>query len=161
MKRIIYLVLLLGALYAAIMSPYGVLKTKSKIENLSESLRFYVTTKSQVEGSKMSLAEAENNFNSQRTFEIAYSDVSRLVKVLDNVMTVTVSAVNVADPAQYFVPGSAWREGDTPEAVIVALAVDDTVSALRIIDKMELPIYSVAVTEPNIINITFLTGGME
>lgn len=159
MKRVVYFLLLVGALYAAVLSPYGVLKTKDRMSTLDTALRSYVTAKSQLEGARMSLQEAEAQFINDRSFEIAYSDITRLMQVLDNVSSVTVSAVNVADPEQNFMIGSTWTPGQDAKALVFSLAVDDTVAALRMVGKMQLPIYSVTVTEPNIVNVTFLTGG--
>lgn len=159
MKKIIYLLLVAASLYAATISPFGIIKTKERFDSLDKTLRQYVTVKSQLEGAKMSVIESQNAFVEGREFEIAYNDVERLLKVLDNVLTVTVSSVNIADPKQYYIAGSNWEAGTECQAVIISLAVDDTVAALKVIDRMELPIYSVTITEPNIVNVTFLTGG--
>lgn len=160
MKRVIYMVMAVAVVAGVVLSPYSIIKTLSNTKELNTSLRQYVTAKAQLDSSKEFVMQAESDFNQSRTFEIGYYDVSRLVKVLNNVVTITVSSVNEADPRQNFAAGSAWSEGNESDAIAISLAVEDTASALRILEKMELPIYSIAITEPNIVTVTFLTGGV-
>lgn len=159
LKRTIYGVLLVLALYGVFMSRWNVFTTFDKRDSLLDATTRYTMAQSNLEVAKQDFVAAQNEFNSKRTFEIAYSDINRIVTVLNNVAGVTVSAVNVADPEQYFVTGSAWEEGMEAKAISISLVVDDTSSALVVIGRMELPIYSIVVSEPNIVNMIFLTGG--
>ena len=158
-KKIFLLLIAAGIIYAVGFSPYSVPGLLENSNKLRSTLAAYDNNKRAMEDSERTLSEARNEFIAKRDFEVAYSDVERVVDVLSGAMNITVSSVNTADPEQHFAPGSIWDGQDQPEAVIVSMAVGDSVSALRIIDKLQLPIYEVTVSEPSMVNITFLTGG--
>lgn len=161
MKRSIHCILALCMICLVCFTNYGVINTVEQRSDLRQAATDYKEAEARLDISKVALNSAEANFAKNREFEIVYTDVSNLVKVLNGVSAITVSAVNVADPAQHFSAGAAWNEqmGSEVQSVTMALTVDDTVSALKLIERLELPIYSISVTEPNIVNVTFLTGG--
>lgn len=161
MKRVVFFILMLAALYTALLSPINIREMMGRKEQLQEALDTYSNSQRALDTAKSALRETQQRYINKRVFEVAYSDVSRLTEVLNSVINITVSAVNTADPAQNFIAGGTWTEGTESKAVILSLTVEDSVSALRVIDKMELPIYEITVSEPNIVNITFLTGGAD
>lgn len=158
-KKIILLLITAAMVYAVGFSPYSIPQFLQNSSNLRSVLATYDNNKREFEDSERTLAEARNEFVSKRNFEVAYSDIERVIDMLGGAMNITVSSVNTADPHQFFTPGSIWDGQEQPEAVIVSMAVGDSVSALRIIDKLQLPVYEVTISEPSMVNITFLTGG--
>lgn len=159
MKRVLFFLLLCGAIAACILTPYNVLNTLDSKQNFEAALREYESARSGATDSDTSLARSKTVFDSSRTFEIAYNDITRLVEVLRNTSTVTLTSVNVANPETYFTTGGPWSADNDAQAIIISVTTDDSAATLRIIDKMQLPLYEVTVTEPNIVDFIFLTGG--
>ncbi len=159
MIRVSHILICLVFLILVLVSPFSVFKTIKNSKKLTSSLQNYSTIKSQLENSKLDVSDAERRFSDQRDFEISYNDVTKLVQVLNNVASVTVTNVITVNPREYFTNTGEWSETDKAKAVTISLTVEDTVTVLKILDKMQLPLYSLVITEPNIVNVTFLTGG--
>lgn len=158
-KKIILLLLAAACIYGVGFSPYSVPAFLDNSAQLRETLAAYDSAKRAKEDSDRALVDSQNAFVDKRNFDVAHTDVDKIIEVLSSAMSITVSSVNTADPLQHFAPGSIWDGSEQPDAVIVSMAVEDSTAALRIIDKLQLPIYEITVSEPSMVNITFLTGG--
>lgn len=159
MKRIIAAVLLVVSLVLTFVGPYNIFdafRNKQLIENVVQE---YSSAKASIDGTRREVFSAQAGFEDGRTFNVDYKDVNQLVTVLDNIVSITVASVTAVDAQNYFTQIGEYDESMAPTAVTISLVVEDTVSALNVIDKMELPIYQIFVSSPNLIDVTFLTGG--
>lgn len=159
MKRVILFLIMCAAIAACFLTPFNVLNAIENKENFASALQEYEDARRSATDMNTSLAQAKTVFDSSRTFDVAYNDITRIVEVLRNTASITVSSVNTASPEKYFATGGAWSSDVEADAVIISITTDDSAAALRVIDKLQLPLYEIVVTEPNIIDIVFLTGG--
>lgn len=159
MKRLVIGLLAIVAAVYAVVSPYSVPKTLERYSDFQDAVFNYEQATADYNSQVSSLQSAQSNFDSTRTFEVHYSDIDRITQVLKGVATVNVTDLTSCDPANMFNPVSTYIQGDTPAALRISVATEDPVGALRILDKMQLPMYDIHVVEPNLIEFTFLTGG--
>ena len=159
MKRLLFALIALGCMAFAIFGPFGALQMVENYFLVENAKNTYENSRRAVDSAKYSLSSAQTAFDKSRSFEISYSDIDRIKEVLDNVATVTVSGITNVDAQQAFATQDAYTPGSNASAVKMSLVVEDTVSALNVLDKMELPIYNIYVSEPGLIDVIFLTGG--
>lgn len=159
MKRLLFAIIALASIAFAIFGPFGVLHLMDNYFAVENARIQYENSKRSVDSARYGLRDSQAAFDESRTFEIDYSDIDRLKEVLDNVSTVTVSGITNMDAQQSFASQDAYTGDNTSSAVKISLVVEDTVSALNVLNKMELPIYNIYISEPGLIDITFLTGG--
>lgn len=105
------------------------------------------------------VVEAQNKFADSREFDVYFGDVSGIYSVLKNIAGIEIKGHYQVDPMNNFVEKGMVHEGSTPAAVRFDLLVSDVDTALKVIQKMELPLAQVSYSEPNTLSVTFLTGG--
>lgn len=162
MKRAIIALLAVAslALVALPMSPYNILKTKENFDKLKEAQASYAEAKRSLALAEQSLLASQNTFTSGRTFEVHYGDITRLNQLLNGIAGLSVTSITGCDATNYFASTATWSPDDvsTPTGIKVSLTTEDVASTLRILNKMELPLYQISVTEPNLVDAIFLTG---
>lgn len=112
------------------------------------------------------LAVAKNNavssvqdFINNRTFGVAYDDVSKLSSVLGSVSGIQVANVYSVDPSQGYVDIGFHVEGSTAKAVRFELIVENPEIALSAIETLQLATVSIEYNAPDAMDVIFLTGG--
>lgn len=162
MKRVILGILAAVAVCAAALpqSPFNFQKTMDSYNRLKSAKASYSEQERNYNVAQQSLLASQSNFDSSRTFEVYYGDVTRLKQLFDGIASVSVTSITNCSAADYFSPTVTWSpdDGIPPDAVKISLTAEDTITALNIINKMELPIYQLDITEPNLVDVTFLTG---
>ena len=155
MRRIVSGVLAAIFVALAVFSKYSLLNAKSQYDKLRNSLLSFNSIKTATESSKRTLSLAKRNFEDNRASDIYFGDIDRLVTVLNNVATISVTGWEPFSAEDGFV---AVPSSTNFTAARISLVVDNIDLALNVIDKLELPIYSIVISEPNMIDVIFLTG---
>lgn len=159
MKRILISLIAIVAIAAACISPFNIFKAMDNYNRLEVAIRQFEQSKGTIDASRSALAAAQSSFDNGRTFEVSYGDIDSLCEVLDNISSVSVSAKTNVDAQENFAPLGEYDANINPSAVKLSLVAEDTVSALNIVNRMELPIYRIFVSEPGLVDVIFLTGG--
>lgn len=110
-----------------------------------------------IEGAKQS----EDNFISQRTFELAYSDIDQVLELLGSVSGIQISSVKQLDPETGFSEVGDYKTGSDASAVKVDLVVADIPTALKSLEKAELAINKISISEPNMISLELILKGVD
>lgn len=161
MKKIILAVLIILAFGAAIFAPWGISSGMEQLNTVRYAADQYREVQGELNQKVAGLDAAKSSFDGQRTFEVHYSDVDTIITLLNNVMGISVSNVVSVDAQNNFSTVGPYSSESVivPSAIQVSLVTEDPVAALRAINRMNLPIYSVEVQEPTAVMVTFLTGG--
>ena len=159
MKRISIGILALASVAFLFVSPYSLGKTKENYEAFKQTVADYNASVTDLSSRTGAIQSAQSSFDSQRSFEVYYGDVEKLRQVIDGVSSVAITDISVCDPSSQFSVTGSYTEGDSPAAIRVSVTTEDTSAALKIFEKMELPVYKIHIQEPGLIEITFLTGG--
>ena len=109
--------------------------------------------------SRSALLGAVDNFNKIRSFDVYYGDVDKLVQIMKDIGGIEVKVVAVVDPMNNYSEVKWYEAGDEHNAIRLDLVVSDVNTTLSILERMELPIYTVDVQFPNQMSVIFLTGG--
>lgn len=167
-KKIVLLVLALASLYGAFLSPYSLSTTMEKKSQLESAISSQTAAKNERDMARIALNNAVTAFESERTFDIHYTDITRMKQLIDSVTGVSFAGMYEADPkANYMLGGQLLIEdyldgtAQLPQAVALSLIAEDTAAGLRIVDKLELPAVRITTSEPGRIDIIFLTGGVN
>ena len=158
-RTIISAAVTVGLFAVMMVSPVGYPAVAAKVSQKEAETARVNTYQFNLNSAKNALLESVNTYNETRVFDVYYGDISKIYDVLTSVAGITVSGITKVDPAQGYVDAGAYTEGDTPLAVEFQLLTDDASSAIRIINKMELPIYEIDWQSPNSLSVIFLTGG--
>lgn len=105
------------------------------------------------------VVQTVNSFIDQRTFGVAYDDVSKLASVLSSIGGISVANVYDVDPAQNYVDIGFHKEGSSSSAVRFELVVENPFVALNAIDALQLAVVSIDYAAPNDMSVIALTGG--
>lgn len=105
------------------------------------------------------VASAQNTFADGREFDVYFGDTAGIYSVLKNIAGVEVKNMVQVDPLGNFVERGMIVDGSDPAAARFDLVVSDVGTALKLIQKLQLPLVDVSYTEPNALSVTFLTGG--
>ena len=160
MRRVITGLIAIALVACFFFSKYNIANIKTRYAQLESALDSFQVTRGSIESTRDALVSAQNIFDRSRTSDIYYGDMDRLLTVLDNIATITVSSWEPYSAEDGFVPVPS--SGDKFTAARISLIVEDVDMALGVIDKLELPIYSINITEPNVVDVIFLTGaGIE
>lgn len=159
MKRAIALIFMLAAVALALLGPFNILNGINNLNSLKTAVYEYSDIRSGIAASQRNVYTAQSAFEEGRTFNVDYKNIDQIVEILDNITSISVSSINTVDAQQYFTPTGLYEEGTQPTAVKISMVVEDPVAALGVLDKMELPIYEVFISNPNLVDVTFLTGG--
>lgn len=165
-KKLVLLLMSLAALYGAIMSPFSLPNTLEIKASLETALASKENARTSMTSAKTAMVNAKNAFESQRTFDIHYSDLAKIKQLFDSVSGVSFSGLAEIDPDSNYALGvnldpESYADGSiaAPKAVRLSIVAENTVAGLKIIDRLELPIVSILTTEPGRIEVIFLTGG--
>lgn len=160
MKRIVIALLAVVSMAIALVpsSPYGISKTMENMERLEQSKESYAAANRELNAARGSLTNSQNNFIGDRTFEVHYGDVARLRQLFDGIAGISVASITNCSVKDNFASTVEWSEDSIDTAVKISLTTEDLVTALNIIDRMELPLYQINAVEPNMVEIIFLTG---
>lgn len=162
MKRVILLLMAVAALCGAFlpMSPYNFGSAQSMMTELKLSQADYVGAKADLNRAQQELAKAQSTYDSGRTFEVYYGDIIRLKELFSGIAGLNIQTITNCDATKNFATSVPWSAEDpvAPTAVKFSITAEDPTSALNIINRMELPIVQLTVTEPNMIDFIFLTG---
>lgn len=165
-KRIVLVLLFLVAAYGAVASPYSLVNTLDTKAQLETAISDQKAAKDTRDAAKSRYVSAKNAYESERTFDIHYTDLPRMKQLIDSVTGISFYSLSEVDPSANYLLGApvdlerlADGTAELPRAVSLSLVAEDTAAGLRIVDKLELPIVSMSVTEPGRIEIIFLTGG--
>lgn len=140
-------------------SPYGILATASNFFKINSELNELENLKASNIELREEYIKAKNNFDSKRVFEVHYSDVSSLKKVLESIPSVEIRSINSCDADKSYLVGAEWSETSNANAVKLTLYSKDKASLLNIINKLELPVRNVYLTVNGELEVLFLTGG--
>lgn len=152
-------VLTLGLAAAAFVSPIGWPAVSGVLEQQKLNETRMATSERNLQVASDSLLSAVNEFNNARTFDVYYGDVPKLSEVFSGIAGIEVKDIYKCDPSNGFIDSGYLVEGDSPAAVRFSLVTDDPSSALSVILKMELPVYSISWESPNSLSVIVLTGG--
>lgn len=165
-KKIVLVLLALAAVYGAVMSPYSLTETLNKKATLEGALANKASVEQQANAASQGYIAAKNAFDSNRSFEIAYNDLAKIKTLIDAVSGVDFQSLSAANPDQNFIVGERLNIEDyveggplPPAAIVMSIYAADTASGLDVINRLELPVVKINVTEPGRIEVTFLTGG--
>lgn len=159
MKRAIALIFMLAAVALALLGPFNILNGINNLNSLKTAVYEYSDIRSSIAASQRNVYTAQSAFEEGRTFNVDYKNIDQIVEILDNITSISVSSINAVDAQQYFTPIGLYEEGVQPTAVKISMVAEDPVAALGVLDKMELPVYEVFISNPNLVDVTFLTGG--
>lgn len=163
MKRIMLCLLIILACAATLLpsSPTSISNAMDQLNQVEGAADSYRMVQGQVNSAVSGINSSRQEFDSNRSFDVYYGDIDQLLSLLNQVVGITVSGVYCVDAQKDFTPTVTYTEGDAhvPSAIRVTLIVDDTVNALRILDRMNLPLYSIDLQEPGTVSVIFLTGG--
>lgn len=140
-------------------SPIGILNARDNLRRAKAEEVKMDTYIANEEAALSSLEAAKSAFESDREFDIAYSDPAGIYSVLSNVSGVEVKNTVIVDPLNNFVEKGMLVSGAPHAAVRMDLVVSDVDSVLSTVVKLQLPLVSVDYSYPNSLSITFLTGG--
>ena len=159
MKRAVLLFVAIVSVIFVFVSPFSVFYTLETLNTLSDERERSRSSSTQMTELKAELASSMQSFDSNRTFEVHYSDVASIVKVLQNLSAVSIIDIKVVDPSNNFAPVDVYTEGytGTVGALQVSMTAEDIITILDILDKMELPIYSLYVQDTSV-TVVFLGG---
>lgn len=111
--------------------------------------------KLEVEALSNSVEQAIRDYKENRTFNGGY-DIPELLNAVNGITVLSSYEVN---PSEYFSVVGEYTGGDDFEAVKILLKVEDVNSALKVINKIQLPIYSCNVNNTdNTIEFIYLGG---
>lgn len=163
LKKLLILALTLAGVVLCAISPYAIPKTLTRYNDLKETLNLQKTAEESNKQALDSYTNAKSAFDSQHTFEVAYSDIYRLYELLNALAGVQVASMESVDPMNNYttiasIDPENYTEGSA-SAIKLSVIAEDTVAGLRILDRIELPVHSVTVEEPGTISLIFLTGG--
>lgn len=159
MKTVIAAGVMVGLFATAAVSPLGYPAFSAKLAEKELEEARLGTYQFNLASTQRALVESVNAYNEARTFDVYYGDVTRVYDVLANIAGISVSSITKVDPANGYVDAGVYTEGDTPLAVEVVMLTDDVASAVKVIEKMELPVYEIDWQSPNVLSVIFLTGG--
>lgn len=160
-KKLILLVLAIGAAYGALLSPYSYKAN----ENVPQEIKQVQMELSDAEVNSVKAREEMHNakatFDNNHSFDVAYNDLSKLSKLLSITAGISVSGMSAYDPVSQMEIGPYDPESgaELPAAILMKLVVDDINGGLRVVNRLELPVISLTVNEPGNIDVIFLTGG--
>ena len=135
--------------------------TIPKVSEISDTNRVYSDTKQKYESSVKSAINAENNFTSNRTFELYYNDVDGILELLDNVSGMNVAEVKVLDAENGFNEVGVYEKGTQANALRIHLVVNNIDVALKSIEKAQFAIYNIECKTPSDIIIDIITKGVS
>ena len=162
MKRIILLLMAVASICCAFlpMSPYNYGDVSNNLAELKVAQAEYNGARADLNRAQQELLQAQNSFDDGRTFEVYYGDIVRLKELFGGIAGLNVQTITNCDATKNFATSVPWSAEDpvAPTAVKFSITAEDTVTALNIINRMELPITQLMVTEPNMIDFIFLTG---
>ena len=158
-KYILPATMLLLTTAAVAVSPVGVPGVTKVVSEIKSEERRLENAKSNLQVIETGLMNAVREFNEGRTFDIYYGDVDKIVQLLSKLSGIEVSAVTIVDPTNNFSDVRLYTSGDTHNAVRLDLFVTDIQVAVSVIEKLQLPVYSVTAEFPSKLSVTFLTGG--
>lgn len=127
-----------------------------EISNFNVEYDSYSNALSAAENAVVSSVSA---FNDQRTFDIYYGDLEGITQIFEGIAGISVQNIVEILPMEGFRDGVYYDGTSTPTAVRYELVADDLVSAMNVIVRMQLPVYSIVMSFPNTISVTFMTGG--
>ncbi len=165
-KKIVLALLAVVAIYGAVLSPFSLTNTLEHKTQLEQTIKSRNEAKDGRDAARESYANAVAAFESQRSFDIHYTDLARMKQLIDTVTGISFSGLYEVDPNMNFALGAPLNPEDypagsttLPPAVCMSVIAEDTAAGLRILDKLELPVYSITTSEPGRIDIIFMTGG--
>lgn len=161
MNKTIFTLALSAALLAGLLlTPYGVqgvLDIKSANEQAVES-RDAMSSNLQL-AQNQAVADVQA-FIDNRTFGVAYDDVTKLASVLGSVSGIEILNVYDVDPSQGYVDIGYNTENSKPKAVRFELSVVDPYVALNAIETLQLAVVSIEYNTPDVMDVIFLVGGV-
>lgn len=107
---------------------------------------------------EMSLVTTVSELNAARVSTVSYADLEAIQNTFIG-LGYKIEDVTDILPMDNFAVGSPHVAGDRVAAIRYTLAVDDIMSALNVLEQMELPMYSIVIDGESSLTITFLTGG--
>ena len=165
-KKIVLLLMALAAIYGAVMSPFSITETLDKKAKLESTIAEHDRVKRDRDTAYTRMVDTKNAFESQRTFQVHYSDLYTIKQMLDAVSGVSFSGLYEVDPNNGYMVGSTLNIEDyngvntpKPSAVQLSIIAENTAAGLNVVNTMELPIVSITTLEPGRIDVIFLTGG--
>lgn len=165
-KKIILLLMALAAIYGAVMSPFSLTETLAKKDNLERAITERDNTKKSRDNAYTLMVNSKNAFESQRTFDVHYTDIYKIKQLIDVMSGVSFAGLYEVDPKNGYMLGATLNIEDyngvntpKPSAVQLSIIAENTAAGLNVVNTMELPIVSITTVEPGRIDIIFLTGG--
>ena len=151
---------LIGTCAALAVSPYSI---PAAMETLDAEERIAVqeaAAQQQLSSANASLVSAVSAYNESRTFDIYYGDITKVGELLNGTAGISVKSLNAVDPMNHFqVSGPVIQDDTQPACVQCELVVEDITTALAVLERMELPVYSIYMEYPNTLTVVFMSGG--
>lgn len=132
-----------------------------KVTEMIDISTTYQNTKNRYDNSKRSAITAENDFVSNRDFELYYNDVDGILELLNNVSGITVSEVLQLDATNGFAEIGVYEKGTDVNALRITLVVNNIDIALQSIEKAQFAISNIECISPNKIIIDIITKGVS
>ena len=133
MKRVITGLIALACIFALFFSEYNVFNTRSQYAKVKDSMTSFGRIRETSDIARQTLESVQKNFDKERTSEIYYGNVERLITVLDNIASISVSGWEPCSAENNFIAVPNAGEGYT--AARISLVVDNVEVALNIIDR--------------------------
>lgn len=145
---------LVAAMFVGTPNVWQFVEAKQTVEhNLSE----YLAGKADAADAASDKLRARAAFDSDRTFDIDYTDLSSVYRLLNAVSGIKVEKVRAVTLAGNFADPKEWVGNAQVEALQFTLKCDNAFDALRVLGKMQLPIVNTT-WAGGVVTVTVLSG---
>lgn len=159
-KRTLSVVIMLIVIFGTLVfSPIGAFKAKEKLDYQKRLNRLVEDADASIAEAESKALQAARNFDSVRSFDVHYSDLINLNRVFEGVPGLEVQNITKLSPSEGFKELGSWQGEENTSAVKYDIVTSDIGDALTVLERMELPVYSIEVVPPNRLYVTILTGG--
>ena len=134
----------------------GVIDTKNERDMILDR---QASAEYRLTNTQNNLIRVVEELNASRTFDVYYGDIENIAKVFDAFGGITIKSLSSADHKNNFVDVGPVIDASSVSAVHYTLEVKDVINTLGLLEQMELPVYSIVITNNNTIDVVFLTGG--
>lgn len=126
-------------------------------ENIQVTLNSYAQGKQDAYTSNKDLEAAKSEFSAGRTFDFDYKDLEGISKLFNAVSGMKVKEVNAVSVQSGFTEVQPWVDTKSVEALRFTLECSNAFDALRVIQKIQLPVESIVWADGKV-TLTVLSG---
>ena len=139
-RRSVFLSIL--TLVTAATTGYAAVKVVPELQAMNKAKADYYTAQQWAVDAKTEYESSKSKFASERTFDVSYTDLEKISRLLRAVCGITVVDVHTVDAENGFVPKGEWLASDKPAGLIFHLKVENMDNALKVVTKLQLPVAS-------------------